>query len=68
MAMEPKEGPFGTKEAPRMIPSHCDTRIVGICTLTPWHRNLTSLPACCPYPVAIGGLQAVMWAVCKPSK
>lgn len=31
MAMEPKDGPVGTKENPRMIPSHVDTRVVGAC-------------------------------------
>jgi cytochrome c oxidase subunit 5b len=31
MAMEPKFGPRGTRTAPRMIPSHFDSRLVGIC-------------------------------------
>lgn len=29
--MEPKFGPRGTADAPRMIPSHFDQRLVGIC-------------------------------------
>lgn len=31
MEMEPKVGPVGTLEEPRMIPSHLDARVVGIC-------------------------------------
>ena len=31
MAMEPKYGPRGTIDAPRMVPSHFESRLVGIC-------------------------------------
>eukprot|EP00038_Savillea_parva_P006269 m.162595 g.162595 ORF g.162595 m.162595 type:complete len:142 (+) comp12215_c0_seq1:3492-3917(+) len=31
MSMEPKYGPRGTLAAPRQIPSHHDSRLVGIC-------------------------------------
>ena len=32
MTMEPKAGPKGTLENPRLIPSHFSERIVGVCT------------------------------------
>jgi hypothetical protein len=31
MSMEPKFAARGTRDAPRMIPSHFDSRLVGIC-------------------------------------
>ena len=34
MAMEPKYGPRGTIDAPRMVPSHFESRLVGICEPT----------------------------------